>query len=337
MKGKLYKYLVPNPEVIGNDVYLAVLTTVGYMWSGKTVLSRKIAAKTEKYVRDYNWNFLYVEARRQSDVISYFEENKDVLKGLDYLMIVYDDAGRYYLSREGTTKERREELKDFLEIRHIFKKLGFSRGVLAINFNIQRYEMLDLTIRNSPVVILKTLVAHDRKKLRELAQWLGRRRFKFLRAITSVMYFNSKIKDPEVISIFKQLGVDVDRLDRNSVKRFAVVAYADGSRKITDFGEGVEEPRNKIVIETDVDGEEKWLPRDREELEKILFWMGLAVHIYKDDPILNALKTDDFLKILRMYGLRFRSEKFYKLKRLSVQEILSDPDVMDYLHRLDLI
>jgi len=337
MKGKLYRYLVPDPKVIGDDVYLAVLTTVGYMWSGKTVLSRKIAAKTERYSKEHNWNFLYVEGRRQSDIISYFEDNKDELKGLNYLMITYDDAGRYYLSREGTTKERREELKDFLEIRHIFKRLGFSKGILAINFNIQRYEMLDLTIRNSPVVIIKTLIAHDRRKLKELAQWLGRRRFKFLKAITSVMYFNSKIRDPEVISILKQFGVDPEKLDRNSVKRFAVVAYADGSRKITDFGEGVEEPRNKVVIETGVDREDKWLPRDREELEKILFWMGFAVSIFKDDPELRQIKTDDFLKILRLYGLRFRSERFYKLKRIAAQEILSDPDVIDYLHRLDLI
>jgi len=310
MKGKLYRYLLPDWSEV-KSVYLAGLTIAGWMWSGKTVLSRKIGATVEEYMDEQKRSFLYVEGRRQKDVLNYFEENRDEAK-CDYIFITFDDAGRYYLSRESTTKERREEIKDFLEIRHIFEGYGFS-GILCVCFNIQRFELLDKTIRNSPVVLFKSLISHDPKDLKMLSRMLGRRRFKFLRAVTSMMYFGTLPRDPEVLEIFHELGIDPRSLDRNNVKRFAVGLFADGKRKIIDFGPNVEKPKNMITVKPQEDDD---FNLDSEAKKAVLYYCSIvAQHI--------GLKERELMKLLRASGLSFRTSTLTPLWKKAKETLKS--------------
>jgi len=134
-KGEFYSYFDRREKP--NYVDLCVANIYGYMKTGKTTLTRKIAARLEERCEKKKWGFIYIEGRRQQDVLSWVEEHKDEVRGLDYIVIAYDDAGRFLLSQEGTTKERRETLKDFMEIRHLFEDVGFRKGVLTVLFNIQ--------------------------------------------------------------------------------------------------------------------------------------------------------------------------------------------------------
>jgi len=350
-KGEFYRYFDRREKP--GYVDLCVANIYGYMKTGKTTLTRKIAARLEDKCAEKKWDFLFIEGRRQQDVLSWVEEHKDEIRGLDYIVIAYDDAGRFFMSREGTTKERRETLKDFMEIRHIFEEIGFKKGVLAVLFNIQFYRLLDKTMRNAPMGIWKSLVAMDREDRREMVYRLGWRYYYFLKIITKAMFIDGyrlKISDIKLrssqkreeiynwlVSFFNKYGVDATHeIPMEFVKRFAIVELFD-DKFIIDTGNDISVPKNYVKINYSIENRDEWLPRDKEERDKILFWVGLAVSIFKDDPDLSEMKTDDFLKILRLYGLGFKQNTFYKLKKLASQEVLGDPDVMDYLHKLDLI
>ena len=130
-KGEFYRYFIPEEKP--SYVMLRVSNIYGFMETGKSVLSRKIGGRIESECEKRKWDFLFIEGRRQQDILSWVEEHKDEIKGLDYIMLLYDDAGRFFMSREGTTKERRETLKDYMEIRHIFEEQGFKRGVIGLS------------------------------------------------------------------------------------------------------------------------------------------------------------------------------------------------------------
>ncbi len=349
-QGDFYKYFMRREKP--SYVDLCVANIYGYMKTGKTTLTRKIAARLEKRCEEMKWDFLYIEGRRQQDVLSWVEEHKDEIKGLDYIVIAYDDAGRFFLSREGTTKERRETLKDFMEIRHLFEEIGFRKGVLAVLFNIQFYRLLDKTLRNAPMGIWKSLVAMDSEDRKEMVYRLGWRYYYFLKVITKAMFIDGyrlKISDIKLrssqkreeiynwlLNFFNKYGIDATQeIPMEFVKRFAIVELFD-DKFIIDTGNDISTPKNYVKIKCSIK-QDKWLPRDREERDKILFWIGFTNYIFKDDPELSQMNIKHFMKILRLYGLGFRTETFLKLKKKAIDEILSDPDVTDYLHNLDLI
>ncbi len=306
MKRRLRRYLIPEDIVELSDIYLATIVNVGFMWSGKTTLARKIAAKVEKkIVEKYKLSFIYVEGRRQSDVLSYFDDNPDELRN-DYIFVMYEDAGRGFNVREMFKAESREQEKSFLEIRHEFKRLGFRKGILAIMYNIQRLEILGKTYRAvSPVTIFKTLPSTDIRDRRYYIKLLGRRGYKFLKAVTGIMYFGTYPRDPEVIDIFiNGFHIDPMELDRNTVKRYAVVVYADDVRMITDFGPEIIEPRNKVIVKWKTD-EQPWIPSTPKEKILALYWLYLGWLAAKEHYILHI---DDLRKYARVLGLKFRNQ-----------------------------
>jgi len=304
---RLREYLIPR-EFLDNSldsVYPATIVNVGLRWSGKTTLTRKIAAIIEEKVVNAGKNFIYVEGRRQSDVLNYFDENPDELRN-DYIFILYEDAGRGFHSRELLYASQREQEKDFLELRHWFEDHGFRKGVLTVVFNIQRLEILGKTYRSeSPVVIFKTLPSTDPRDRRVYSRMLGRTRWKFLRALTAMMFFGTMTRDPEVLDIFvNKLKTDPSSLDRNKVKRYGVVLYADGTSKIIDFGPELKQPKNTVIVKQSNDT--PWIPKTPEERVIALYWLLLGWYAAKDHYI---FQVDELRKYARTIGLKFRNQQ----------------------------
>jgi len=253
--GDFYRYFDRREKP--NYVDLIVSNIYGYMKSGKTTLSRKIGAKIEERCEEKKWGFIFIEGRRQQDVLNYIEENKDEIRGLDYIMITYDDAGRFFMSRESATKERRETLKDFMEIRHFFEGIGFRQGIVSILFNIQFYRLLDKTMRNAPMGIWKSMVLMDVEDRREMALRLGWRYYYFLKIITKAMFvdgYRLKISDIKVrssnkreeiynwlVNFFNKYNIDAaQEIPMEFAKRFAVIELFD-DKFVLDSG-------NEIVV-----------------------------------------------------------------------------------------
>jgi len=114
------------------------------------------------------------------------------------------------------------------------------------------------------------------------------------------MYFGTLSRDPEVLEVFHELKIDPRSLDRNSVKRFAVGLFADGSRKIIDFGSGVEKPRNFVSVEVQEDDND-FSSIDYESKKAVLFYCSVvSQHV--------GLKERELMKLLRSVGLKFRTK-----------------------------
>jgi len=247
-----------------NYVKLRVANIFGFMETGKTVLTRKIASRLEEICEKKSWGFLYIEGRSQHDVLEYIRNNRDEIKSLDYVVLGYDDAGRFFLSRESMTKERRNVIKDYMEIRHFFEEIGFKRGIVTILFNIQFYSLLEKTIRNSPLSIWKSLVVMDINEKKNLMMRLGLKYYYFLKIITKAMFIeNYRLTLNEIrtrrgrqeiydflVSFFKRYNVDAESyLNGEFVKRFAVVELL-GTKFIIDSGNDISVPKNFVKIES---------------------------------------------------------------------------------------
>ncbi|MEM4847447.1 MAG: hypothetical protein QW794_06790, partial [Thermosphaera sp.] len=276
-RGLLYRYLIPSSI---DYVMLRPLNIYGFMESGKTTLSLKISARIEEEVGD-KYGFICLLGRRQKDILQYLEENPDVVRGNHYVILIYDDAGRYYLSRESSTQQRREDVKDFLEIRHIFEKLGMSKGVIVPIFNIQYYNLLEKTLRNTPCSLWKSIVLMDRRDRREFVMSVGWKYYYFLKVITRGMYLDKYVLTRGEIGLqgtrgdqiyeflveyFRSKGAPESDgglvLHRDFVKRFSLLVLLD-EKSIVDFGGEIKSPRNLITVEPASEEEDWWMPESQ--------------------------------------------------------------------------
>ncbi len=326
-RGEFYRYFMPEKKP--DHVALRVCNIYGFMETGKSVLSRKIGARIEKRCEEKKWGFLFIEARRQQDALLWIEEHKDEIRGLDYVMLLYDDAGRFFMSREGTTKERRQVLKDYMEIRHILERHGFRQGVLGILFNVQFYRLLDKTMRNAPMTIWKSSVIMDPEDKREFVIRVGRRYYYFLKIITKAMFIDgyklkysdirirSSAKREEIYQwlyqFFINYNIDPTKgINSEFVKRFALVELFD-DKFIIDTGNDISTPQNYVKIEYIDDNNDIFTPRDMEERDKMvaLFYAGYRIARFFPD-----MKKDQLLKYMRKgLGIRIMSKKFYDLSK----------------------
>lgn len=315
VRGILYRYLIPS-EI--NYVTVRPLNIYGFMESGKTTLSLKISSRIEE-VGD-NHGFVCLVGRRQRDILNYLEENRDVVKGNQFVVMVYDDAGRYYMSRESSTSRRREEIKDFLEIRHIFEGLGMQKGVIIPIFNIQYYNLLEKTLRNTPCSLWKTVVLMDRNDKREFIMSTGWRYFYFLKVITKGMYLDKYVFTRGEVGVrgvrgdqiytflfefFREKGAQELEggglvLDRDFVKRFSLLVLLD-EKVIMDFGNDIKKPKNLIIVDPPKDDENWWVPNSQEEKKKILWWVSYLSLLY-------GIPIDDTMVLLRSRGLSFAND-----------------------------
>ncbi len=323
-KGRFYRYFIP--EEIPGYVDLRVANIYGYMTSGKTTLSRKIAARIEEEVGD-KWGFIYIEARRQLDALEWCREHYDEIKDLKYIVIVYDDAGRYYLSRESSSGSRREDVKDFMEIRHFFEDLGFTRMMLTVIANIQFDFLLEKTLRNSPLTIWKSLVAMDSRLRREMLLRLGAFNYSFLNIVTKAMFISrfkptlddvvgrSRLQKEEIlegiIEIFRRYGVDPYKgIPKDFVKRFAVVDLLGDVFRL-DTGNDVKIPRNYVKVDARTDG--LFTTRDTRERDNLLAAVYLGYRLAQFFPDMNK---DELARWIRkITGLRFRHQRYYDIIR----------------------
>ncbi|MEM4620541.1 MAG: hypothetical protein QW607_10050 [Desulfurococcaceae archaeon] len=321
VRGILYRYLIPS-EV--NYVTVRPLNIYGFMESGKTTLSLKIAARVEEEVGD-KYGFICLVGRRQRDLLNYLEENKDVVKDNQFIVMVYDDAGRYYMSRESSTSRRREEIKDFLEIRHIFEGFGMEKGVIIPIFNIQYYNLLEKTLRNTPCSLWKTVVLMDRSDRREFILSIGWRYYYFLKVITKAMYLDKYVftrgevgvrgvRGDQIYSFLYEFfrekgGIETEGgviLHRDFVKRFSLLVLLD-EKVIMDFGNELKKPKNLITVEPPKEDENWWMPVSQEEKRKILWWIAYI-------SLLFDLSVDDLRKNLQKIGLSISNSFFSDLR-----------------------
>lgn len=330
-RGLLYRYLIPSSI---DYVMLRPLNIYGFMESGKTTLSLKISARIEEEVGDKH-GFICLLGRRQKDILTYLEENPDVVRGNQYVIMVYDDAGRYYLSRESSTQQRREDVKDFLEIRHFFEKVGMNQGVIVPIFNIQYYNLLEKSLRNTPASIWKTTVLMDRRDKRDFVMTVGWKYYYFLKVITRAMYLDRYVLTRGEIGLqgtrgdqiydflveyFRSKGAPEAEgggviLHRDFVKRFTLLVLLD-EKAIVDFGPEVKSPRNLITVEPASEEENWWMPETQEEKRKILWWISILTSVY-------GIPVEDVINLLRQMGLRFRTELFSSIRREAVEHLSS--------------
>jgi len=324
-KGEFYSYFIPSEKP--NYVMLRVANIYGFMESGKTILSRKIGARIEEECEKRKWGFLFVEGRRQQDVLTYIEEHRDEVRGLDYIMMLYDDAGRFFMSRESTTKERREVLKDYMEIRHIFESFGFTRGVIGILFNVQFYRLLDKTMRNAPMSIWKSIVIMDMEDRKEFVRRVGWRYYYFIKIITKAMFIdNYHLKKSDIkakssnkreeifnwlVKFFSEYGINpLEKIDSQFVKRFALVELFD-EKFVIDTGNDVSKPMNYIYVPPPKPDDDIFSYRDMSEKYRMVASVLLGFEVGSQGI---ATKYDDLLKILRKLGLGVMSSKYYDIK-----------------------
>ncbi|MEM4619996.1 MAG: hypothetical protein QW607_07255 [Desulfurococcaceae archaeon] len=321
VRGILYRYLIPS-EI--DYVMVRPLNVYGFMESGKTTLSLKISSRIEEEVGD-KYGFICLVGRRQKDILNYLEENRDVVKGNQFIVLVYDDAGRYYMSREASTSRRREEIKDFLEIRHVFEGFGMERGVIIPIFNIQYYNLLEKTLRNTPCSLWKTVVLMDRSDRREFILSIGWRYYYFLKVITKGMYLDKYVftrgeigvrgvRGDQIYSFlcefFREKGApEVDGgivLHRDFVKRFSLLVLLD-EKVIMDFGNELKKPKNLVIVNPSKEDENWWMPVSQEEKRKILWWIAYI-------SLLFDLSVDDLRKNLQKIGLSISNSFFSDLR-----------------------
>ncbi|MEM4618961.1 MAG: hypothetical protein QW607_01975 [Desulfurococcaceae archaeon] len=347
VRGILYRYLIPS-EI--DYVMVRPLNVYGFMESGKTTLSLKISSRIEEEVGD-RYGFVCLMGRRQKDILNYLEENKDVVKGNQFIVLIYDDAGRYYMSRESSTSRRREEIKDFLEIRHVFEGFGMEKGVIIPIFNIQYYNLLEKTLRNTPCSLWKTVVLMDRSDRREFILSIGWRYYYFLKIITKSMYLDKYVFTRGEVGVrgvrgdqiytflyefFREKGAHETEgglvLHRDFVKRFSLLLLLD-EKVIMDFGNELKKPKNLITIDPPKEDEMWWMPASQEEKRKILWWIAYISLLYDlpvedlrnqlqsinlsfEYSILSSLRNE----IAEMYGMerRKRKKKVRKVMKLSL-------------------
>lgn len=198
---RLIEYLSYKESI--KDVAPAIVTIVGYMWSGKTTLAKTIAALIQQAFPD-EVNIFY--ARRFLDVAQYVKSNAKKDKSLvkkRYQMLIIDDAVRYAHSRR--SMQNVDDTSEFFEVRHVFMKQGMERGIVAAFFLTQRWKSLDTIFRNAYAVIFKTVIAQDYNEQRELTRLL-REHYRTLQDITRRIYLN---KD-------------------NSAKKLSIIRWGDG-------------------------------------------------------------------------------------------------------------
>jgi len=329
-KGEFYSYFMPSEKP--DYVMLRVANIYGFMESGKTVLSRKIGARIEEECEKRKWGFLFIEGRRQQDVLSYIEEHRDEVKGLDYVMMLYDDAGRFFMSRESTTKERREVIKDYMEIRHIFENFGFTRGVIGILFNVQFYRLLDKTMRNSPMSIWKSIVIMDMEDRKEFVRRVGWRYYYFIKIITKAMFIdNYRLKKSDIktkssnkreeifnwlVKFFSEYGINpLEKIDSQFVKRFALVELFD-DKFIVDTGNDISKPKNYVYVPPSQSGNDLFTYRDQQEKYRMVAMALLGYEVGSQGLVTSY---NEFYRILSVLGFGIWRNKYFEIK----DEVLS--------------
>jgi len=165
---------------------------VGDMEAGKTTLLNHFARYAlEKYGRS-RVNLIPVNSIREAfDFI-----NKQLIQ-----LILIDDAIAQANSR--TSGKNAEDVADYFRIRHIFEEVsGLTTGLVATVYSTQRYMSLDITFRNSDVVIFKSCPSDptDRKKVRDQ---IGQAPYDYLRYLTSrIKLFNDdEIKSTSIVHL----------------------------------------------------------------------------------------------------------------------------------------
>jgi len=336
-KGEFYSYFIPSEKP--NYVMLRVSNIYGFMESGKTVLSRKIGARIEEECEKRGWGFLFVEGRRQQDVLTYIEEHRDEIRGLDYIMLLYDDAGRFFMSRESTTRERREVIKDYMEIRHIFESFGFTKGVIGILFNVQFYRLLDKTMRNAPMSIWKSIVIMDMEDRKEFVRRVGWKYYYFIKVVTKAMFIdNYRLKKSDIktksssrreeifnwlVKFFSEYGINpLEKIDSQFVKRFALVELFD-DKFIVDTGNDISKPKNYVYVPVPSNGDDLFNYRDQQEKYRMVAMALLGYELGSQGIV---TRYDDLYRILRNLGLGIDRNKYYGLKdevEKRLEEVLS--------------
>jgi len=216
-----------------------------------------------------------------------------------------------------------------MEIRHFFEGIGFRQGIVSILFNIQFYRLLDKIMRNAPMSVWKSMVLMDMEDRREMALRLGWRYYYFLKVITKSMFvdgYRLKVSDIKIrsstkreeiynwlVNFFNKYNIDpTQEIPMEFSKRFCVVELFD-DKFILDSGNEIVVPKNYVRVDPPSE-EVNWLPRDREERDKILYWIGYVYALMKEN---GELTVTELMRVLREEGLAFRTKTFEDILRVA--------------------
>ncbi|MEM1568901.1 MAG: hypothetical protein QXI84_10500 [Thermofilaceae archaeon] len=124
----------------------------GFMESGKTysdaVLEEKLKRRTP--------NRLYIVSNNLVYTLYEIMNNSDILRGVDYIDILFDDALILAHSMERRAVKVYTD-KVLSTVRHIVSRIaGRQRIVVALRVATQKFTVLNPVIRNSPVIFLKS-------------------------------------------------------------------------------------------------------------------------------------------------------------------------------------
>lgn len=184
-------------------VELRSVTIVGYMGSGKTTMAKHLIAKAyrelkKRKVKDKEILALHFYRANINIMLSYLEENVDP-SNLRYLYLINDDAVYQNISRRSMSGINVEDARQYVVIRHKLEELGFD-GVLIVMHMTQLYYLLDKVLRNSPVLIFKT-ISRDSEERRVVARLLGKHYYKMLRQVTDAILCGDKEQLEQAINL----------------------------------------------------------------------------------------------------------------------------------------
>ncbi len=166
-----------------DDIWIQGATVVGWMMSGKTTLSKTLAAILEDYYSP-NFNVQVVIANNVLDALLNIES------GTEVAVLIVDDAPLGHPSR--TRKEMDIiNAQAYFAARHIFYRKSRRAKYVLLFFCTQRYRSLDKNFRLNPILIFKTAFI-DPEENYEIAKMVGRLYLAALKYIYMMVYEKHK-------------------------------------------------------------------------------------------------------------------------------------------------
>ncbi len=186
--------VIAGEKRIDSGVELRSVTIVGYMGSGKTTMAKHLIAKAHRElkkrgVKDKRILALHFYRANINIILDYLRENIDP-SNLEYIYLINDDAVYQNISRRSLSSINVEDARQYVVIRHELEELGFD-GVLIVFHLTQLYYLLDKVLRNSPVLIFKT-ISRDEEERRIVGRLLGKHYYRMLRQITDAILCGNK-------------------------------------------------------------------------------------------------------------------------------------------------
>jgi len=288
---RLEKYFVPprSPEEF-KVCRLRPFTLVGFMEMGKTTTELKLMKDVSEVLYErYRFEPLNLVSKNILDALKWLDDNKDLLRDTYYVNLFVDDVLFSGMSTERTKNKRLAE-KIYANIRHELEKRGFT-GVLRLSFAGQRWRLIPPFFRNSPYVVFKDVITHDREEKYWISKMVGRDYYDFLKYISKKAF---------------------DNWD-DEIKRYSVARHFTDGPFILDIEkpekpkEIYEVPLGYADIEVDV---EEMLSGTKKKYSKKELLLTSILLIKKVNP---GLGWKSISNLLRDLGFSFGNEEFYEL------------------------